>query len=328
MTYVFKQASAQLDLEVKGRLNEDVLTDKKVKEEHKKKIKQILKYKSFFYDYFKIEPTTIYDKTTFLESEAVTYLVVASKKNEIKALEHDFPIVGKFPYIGFFSKKDAKEFADELKEQGYDTYVRNVYAYSTLDQLFFKDNILSSFFVLNNEELAELIFHELFHTIFFIEDEVELNENMAQFFSYKLVKLYYKEQPDVLNDYLKRKSKAKKLHLKISQLVKDLAKKYKNIEDGHVELRKKFLKETFNPQIQAKCDELALEECWPIKRDWNNASFVSFLTYESSQTKIEKYFYSKETNPRSFYKYLLKRYKKFKKKKIDSSFKDYLLKDK
>ena len=108
MTYVFKQASAQIQLELDGVKNEEVLADKNNKEEHKKKIKQILEYKKFFYEYFKLEPTAIYDKTTFLESEAVTYLVVASKKNEIKALEHEFPIVGKFPYIGFFNKEDAK----------------------------------------------------------------------------------------------------------------------------------------------------------------------------------------------------------------------------
>lgn len=328
MTYVFKQASAQIQLELDGVKNEEVLADKNVKEEHKKKVKQILEYKKFFYEYFKLEPTAIYDKTTFLESEAVTYLVVASKRNEIKALEHEFPIVGKFPYIGFFHKKDAKAYAKKLQEEGYETYVRNVYAYSTLDQLFFKDNILSSFFVLDNEELAELTFHELFHTIFFIEDEVELNENMAQFFSYKLVKIYYQDRPKILEDYLIRKNKSKKLHREISLLVKELVAIYKKKDKDYIRERENFIQKRFKPRITKACAEIKIKECWPLNRSWNNASFVSFLTYESSQTEIERYFYSKQRTPYSFYKYLLKKYKKFKNKNLEISFKDYLLKDK
>jgi len=328
MTYVFKQASGQIDLETRGRLNEDVLNDKEISSNHKKKIKDILKYKKFFYDYFETEATSIYNATTFLDDEAVTYLVVASPKDKIKALEHSFPIVGTFPYLGFFAKSDALEYAQELKEEGYDIYVRNVYAYSTLNQLFFKDNILSSFFMLDEEELAQLIFHELFHTIFFIPDEVELNENMAQFFARELVEIYFESTPSRIKELQVQRSKNKALFTEMSKLVKDLAQRYKDAKTGYEEIKTEFLEKVFLPQMQSLCQSIQVNPCWPLKKKWNNASFVALMTYESSQTKIERYFVQKGLSPLKFYHYLLKKHKKFTKKDLEISFKDYLLKEK
>ena len=44
-TYVIKQGYQQIDLEARGRLNEDVLADKEISKKHKKQIKDILAYK-------------------------------------------------------------------------------------------------------------------------------------------------------------------------------------------------------------------------------------------------------------------------------------------
>jgi predicted aminopeptidase len=312
MTYIFKQAAGQVDLELDGRENNEVLKDKKVSVEHKEKIKQILKYKKFFYDYFQVDQTSIYDKTTFLGRDAVSYLVIASPKNKIKALTHSFPFIGEFPYLGFFNKKDAKDYSKELEKKNYDVYIRKVYAYSTLDQLFFKDNILSSFFIFDNEELAELIFHELFHTIFFIENEVELNENMAQFISSKLVKLYYADKEKEIDQYIIRKQKAKKLHQKISELTKTLSMRYKKTPNLYEEVKSAFFKEEFKPELKKECKKLQIKKCWPLKREWNNASLVAFLTYESSQSEIEKFFQSKNLPPLKFVKFLKKNIKHLK----------------
>ena len=67
-TYVLKQGIAQFNLESSGRLNEDVLADKKIDKRIKDKIRKIESYKKFFYEYFQEESTTIYNKTTFLDS--------------------------------------------------------------------------------------------------------------------------------------------------------------------------------------------------------------------------------------------------------------------
>ena len=86
---------------------------------------------------------------------------------------------GCFPYLGFFKEGEAKKYAMKQEENGFSTYTRPVYAYSSLGH--WNDRILSSFFHFDSRELANLVFHELFHHIFFIKNEVSLNENLATF---------------------------------------------------------------------------------------------------------------------------------------------------
>ena len=63
--------------------------------------------------------------------------------------------------------------------------------YSTLG--YFDDPILSSFFNYNKFDLTVLIFHELFHTIYFYKNKVQLNENLANFFGREMAIEYYKK---------------------------------------------------------------------------------------------------------------------------------------
>lgn len=285
------QGIGQASLEWNGRKNEEVLADKSVKQEHKEKIKKITEYKKFFYEFFEKEPTNIYDQTTFLDDPAVTYLVIASPANEIKPLEHSFPIVGTFPYIGFFNHKDAKKFAKDLSKEKYETYIRPGYAYSTLNQWIFDDNILSSFFSYEDLELAELVFHELFHTVFFVKNEVSLNENLAQYFSRELVFEYFKYGRLEKANYISKKEKEKKLIQKVVSLTGDLKSIYeqnRRLPSDSKKAREEFVENVFSPEIRKTCNELAVAKCWPLEAKWNNARFAAFLTYESGQNKIEK----------------------------------------
>ncbi|MBT5093001.1 MAG: hypothetical protein HOM21_02085, partial [Halobacteriovoraceae bacterium] len=179
-SYLVEQGIGQLKLQSRSKKNSEILKDPTVEESIKDKIKLITKYKEYFYRYWGKPSTGIYSKTTILKGEAVTHLVIVSPADKIEALEECFPLVGCFPYLGFFKKASAKEYASKKSAEGFVTYTRPVYAYSTLGKL--EDRILSSFFQYKDSELAELIFHELFHTIFFIKDEVELNENLANYF--------------------------------------------------------------------------------------------------------------------------------------------------
>lgn len=325
-TYVIKQGYQQIDLEARGRLNEDVLADKEISKKHKKQIKDILAYKKFFYDFFNEEPTTIYNKTTFLDNDAVTYLVIASPQDEIKALEHDFPIVGKFPYLGFFDKDDATNYAKELKKKGYEIYIRDVYAYSTLNQWIFNDNILSSFFHFERDELAALIFHELYHTVFFAPDEVEFNENLAQFFSRKLVEVYFKRKSEETMQIEAARKKDTLLYQSLAGHAKKLNEVYKSLKDNYQEARENYVLETMRPDLKAICEKNKIEKCWPLETKWNNAKFVSFITYESKQDKIKEFYTDKNFNLKSFYQFIKKRYKKYKKKSREESFQAFFFK--
>ena len=309
--YISEQAVGQMALEYDDIDVQEFLDDPKQKKEYQQKVNIVLKAKDYFYNYFDIKKVPIYDEVKILDQDAVTYLVIHSPKDEIKAIRTWFPIMGSFPYLGFFSKDSANGFENEKKKAGFHTYQRPVYAYSTLNHplMPFDDNILSSFFFYNDRALAELIFHELTHTIIFLGDNISFNENLANFISEKLLIEYLK-----LNkaEELKIKSKQerqKKLGQKIVVLSKELNQMYKakkSLSDFNPKnILASFLEQKFLPEIKSYCAELGMEKCWPLKQDWNNARFAALGTYNSKLTKIEKIYNNSGLSLKDFVKKLI-----------------------
>lgn len=326
--YLSEQGMEQAKLQWSGRDNEEILNDPKASDEMKRKIKLISKYKDFFYDYFGEKKTSIYSKTTVLSNKAVTYLVIASTKTKIEAKEFEFPFMGSFPYIGFFKKSSAEAFAKKLKrEENLATYIRPVYAYSTLG--YFEDRILSSFFEYNDVELAELVFHELFHTIFFIKDEVELNENLASLYGKELLKEYFKDRPE-LQKHFETQEKKNLLSQKVVDLIGILQTEFAKlggfITPGKADdLTQRFVAEVFLPGLKSYCTEIKLEdsEC-EIKADWNQASFAAFLTYEEEQDFLHQIKSNKSFDLKQYLTWLRMEHKNYGKQTEDLSFTDFL----
>lgn len=328
--YVFEQGIGQFSLLYRGEDNEDVLKDPKVKEEHKDKIRKIEKYKKYFYEYFDRKPTDIYSETTMLEGDAVTYLVITSPFNKIKALEECFPFVGCFPYLGFFKKESAMKYAKKKEEEGFVTYVRPVYAYSTLGN--FEDKILSSFFHYDDVGLAELVFHELFHTIFFAKDEVDLNENLANYFGKEMVLDYFKMTEEQIKERKARREKSQDLALSLVTYTKELQKLYgekKPTDRAQADkILKEFLESRIRPGIEKRCQELGIkrEKCYYLNRDWNNASLAAFLTYEKSMDKIHELRTSKGLSLVDFFRYIEGEYDAYRNSTSKDSFEAWFIK--
>ena len=310
------------------RTNEEMLNDPKVPEEVKRKIMLVGEYKKFFYHYFGEKTTSIYSKTSLLPNKAVSYLVIASAHTKIEAHEFEFPIMGSFPYIGFYSKDSAENFAKNLqKDENLVTWVRPVYAYSTLGYL--EDRILSSFFQYDDVELAELVFHELFHTIFFIKNNVDLNENLASLYGKELLQEYFKDRPE-LKTYLAREEKKRDLEKRVVELISILQTEYQKLggfitDEKADELTQRFVKEVFRPDLQSYCKKLELpdEDC-EIKENWNQASFAAFLTYEEEQDFLEKLKAHHNFDLKQYLAWLKMEHKTFKKQDKIESFTDYL----
>lgn len=327
--WLTEQGIGQAKIQWRAKPNEEILDDPKVSEDVKRKILLVGEYKKFFYHYFSEKPNGIYSKTTLLPDKAVSYLVVASSHTSLEPHEFEFPIMGSFPYIGFFEKDSAKDFAKDLeKDENLVTYIRPVYAYSTLGYL--EDRILSSFFEYDDVELAELVFHELFHTIFFIKDEVELNENLANLYGQELLREYFKDRPE-LKDFLAKEEKRKDLKkrgVELTNILKDEFKKLGGfITDNKAdELTERFVKEVFRPELLSYClDELKLpEDDCEIKDNWNQAAFAAFLTYEEEQDFLEKLKKQNNLDLKQYLSWLKMEYKSFEKQDKLESFTDYL----
>jgi predicted aminopeptidase len=111
--------------------------------------------------------------------DRVVTTIVASRPGEIDARPFWFPIVGRVPYKGYFDRTLAEREAASLREDGLDTCLVPVVAFSTLG--WFADPLTGPLARLERSRLAETLLHELVHATVFIGGDAEFNEGLATF---------------------------------------------------------------------------------------------------------------------------------------------------
>ena len=158
---------------------EKVLEEGSLLPEEEAKIRLILEVKSYAREKLGLKPSSNYTDFVQVKEKGVSYALSACPQDSLEPYQWWFPIVGNIPYLGFFSKETAMKEKKRLNVQGYDTYLREVVAYSTLG--WFRDPIFSSMLSYNEVQLADLIFHELFHGTVFVKDRMDFNESLATF---------------------------------------------------------------------------------------------------------------------------------------------------
>lgn len=328
-SYVVEQGIGQLSLQWRGVPNHKLLDDDSIAPEIKKKIREVEQYKSYFYAYWEREESEIYSKTTLLDRSAVTYLVVASPYDRIEPVEECFWFVGCFPYLGFFNENSAKKYQKRLERREYVTMRRPVYAYSTLGR--FNDRLLSSFFVFHGIDLAELIFHELYHTIFFVKSEVDLNENLANFFGREMALEYFNVSAKERKDQQEREEIQSELRREVVRLTRKLNEHYRENHpldlDRAKELMDKFMKAVFFPSVTDKCTGLGLDlaECWPLHHNWNNARLAAFMTYERQGRQVQALYEREGRSLRALQLYIEEKYEQYQSQRPHrKSFEDFL----
>jgi predicted aminopeptidase len=114
-----------------------------------------------------------------LQRPYVVWNVFATAELSLAPLTHCFPIAGCVAYRGFYQQSRARGAAALLRQEGLDTYVAGIEAYSTLG--WFDDPILSSMLRWDDERLAAVIFHELAHQQLYVQDDTAFNESFASF---------------------------------------------------------------------------------------------------------------------------------------------------
>ena len=326
--YLVEQGTGQVKLLATAKENEVILNDVRFSKKDKEKIKKIQTYKKYFYKYWDKEETSIYNKTTILHDPAVTYLVISSEFNKIEARKECFPIMGCFPYLGFFKKSSAESFAKDLTAKNIVTYIRPVYAYSTLG--YFTDTILSSFFYFDDFELAELIFHELFHTVFFVKDEVELNENLANYFGKQMALAYFRNdirlKERVEEESLLNKDMSKKLVTLARQLDKALRLKgFQEMKDAQAFVQG-YVERVIRPELKLVCEvhKVSDEKCYYMNRKWNQASLAAFMTYENKVDELLVLRNRISGDLKDFFYYIENEFNKFNSADQDKDFSKWL----
>ena len=126
-----------------------------------------------------LEPGGSYRRFADLQRSHVLWNVFAAPPFSLEARLWCHPFAGCTPYRGYFSQDAARRAAQRLADQGLETFVGGVAAYSTLG--WFDDPLLSTFIDWPEAELAELLIHETAHRRLWVANDVPLNEAFASF---------------------------------------------------------------------------------------------------------------------------------------------------
>ncbi len=197
--YTLTQGIEQAKLISRRKPVDEVLREGREKPERLEKLKLVPHVLRYAEERIGLTPGSSYRTYISLDRPALSYVVQAAEKRQLKLKTWWFPIVGAQPYLGFFDKQKAINFQKELVEQGYDTSAGGVQAFSLLG--YFPDPIYSSMIDGNDAvNFVELLFHETLHRTIYVPDAYTFNENLAEFVAQHATLMFLKDNPSMFAD--------------------------------------------------------------------------------------------------------------------------------
>ena len=287
--YGLVQARGQVSIITNTRTVEDVLQDPYVPDSIKEKLIFVQEVRQYAFDSLGINDSKNY--TTFYDQRGKPslWIVTAAEPFELKAREWRFPLLGGFPYKGFFEYEMAQSEAKRLEEDSLDVHIGVVGGWSTLG--WFKDPILSNMLSRKHGDLANLIIHELTHGTLFVKDSVEFNENLATFIGDEGAKRFLRsrfgENSEEYKVYVQDKEDYEKYTNHILRGCDALESLYATFESLHSYTGKLEQKHGLIEEIMLSVDTVSFHN--PARFVWrnatrpNNAFFMSYIRYRAKQ---------------------------------------------
>jgi len=286
--YVIKQGGYQLALLAQAEPIEIALRSQDIDLVTRKKLQLVLDVRQFAKSHLALTIDRNYKDVNLTWHHAL-FTVSASDPLQFKPYQWWFPIIGSVPYKGFFDERDAKQQELKLKALGFDTQRGKISGYSTLG--YFADPIWPSMLTLADDDLIELILHELTHRTVYVPNQTPFNETLANFIGKVGVRAYLAHRfgdADVrvhnFDDRLRRQAIFRDFFY---QLYAELDQLYKSDLPNDL---KKTTKTKALMKAQTRYDKLAdLNHLTPI--DWlkvNNAYLMSYKRYNHDEASFDK----------------------------------------
>jgi predicted aminopeptidase len=280
--YLAQAGFGQLNLSLDARSIEDAARDPHTPARIRALLSEVGHIKQFG-ERHGLTPTANYTQYVGLDRPFVVWVVSAAEPLRFEMKSWRFPIVGSVPYLGWFERDDAVEFADDLGREGWDVDLRGAAAYSTLG--WFNDPVLSSMILDGDEALGELantVLHESVHATLYIPNQSLLNENIATFIGDGLTELYL--------DQAKGPQSAEKIAYMAGE-----AEGERRVAAMHDTYKRLDTLYRSSRPVEAKLKEKgeilsALREKLGFRRPLNNATLAQFKTYHSSGAELQTLF--------------------------------------
>lgn len=270
-------------------------------------LKQLVKIREFAHKNLHLPDNGSYRQYVELKRSAVTWNVIATPAYSMQPKQWCFPIVGCLSYKGYFSQAAALKEATLLEQQGYDVYVSESTAYSTLG--WFKDPVVSTMMDHGVILAAETLIHELAHQRLYVPDDTAFNEAFATAVAQEGLKHWLQaEQPDkllVYLDYLEKRQDfvrllaetAEQLRLIYDEKADDQQKQQKKLEQ-YALLRQQYhaLKQTWGGDDRY--------DAW-FDKPLNNARLALVGVYYDQVDEFVDYLNARDRDFERFYTELL-----------------------
>ena len=177
IAYYSQAIGGQLEIFRRSQSIDSLIANPSTPAQLKQQLAEILTIRAFATSALYLPDNDSYTYYADLHRSYVLWSVFATPAFSFKPKQWCFLIVGCVSYQGYFKKASAQALADELRVQGYDIYVAEIPAYSTLG--WFEDPVLNTMLTWHKLQIAGLIFHELAHQKIYIADDTAFNEAFA-----------------------------------------------------------------------------------------------------------------------------------------------------
>jgi predicted aminopeptidase len=177
--YVLRAAWEEARILTRRQSMEEVLNDPTLDEVTRGKLELVIEARSFAARDLGLDVGDSYTSYADIGRDTLALVLSASPPDRLAAYTWWFPIVGRVPYKGFFSREAAEKERRKLEERRYDTYLRTTSAFSTLGWL--PDPLLSTVLRQDSVDLVETVVHETTHNTLFLSGHVKFNESFANF---------------------------------------------------------------------------------------------------------------------------------------------------
>ncbi len=177
--YFLKQGSYLLRYTGRAVDNQELLLDSKTPESTRNFLRRVNDISDFALKELGLENNRNYSRYVKIDRDFLACVVSATKKYSFEPYCWSYPLVGDMPYKGFYEKDDALKEAARLEKRGYDVWVREVDAFSTLGYL--TDPLYSYMENYSAYRIANLIIHEQAHATLFLKGQGDFNESFATF---------------------------------------------------------------------------------------------------------------------------------------------------
>ncbi|WPC05101.1 aminopeptidase [Pseudomonas benzenivorans] len=179
LDYYGQLAAGQFELLRARQPVEDLLADPATAAPLRQRLALALQARSFASAELALPDNRSYRLYADLGRPYVLWNLFATAEFSVEPETHCFPIAGCVAYRGYYRQGRARGAAALLQQQGLDTYIGGVEAYSTLG--WFDDPLLNTMLAWSDERLVAVIFHELAHQQLYVAGDTAFNESFATF---------------------------------------------------------------------------------------------------------------------------------------------------